>query len=163
MDGIVPEMRRHDKRRLKRRARQTHDPKLAKRYLIVLNLAEGRSVTDTARALGVSRTTVYRVSDRFCELGEAGLIDRREENGDDKLDERYLTTLWEVVESNPLDHGWKRPTWTREMLVETMHRRTGVRVHVSTMSRALELIGARRGRPKPTVRCPWSKRSKNRR
>jgi transposase len=91
------------------------------------------------------------------------LIDRREDNGDDKLDERYLSTLWEVVASSPCEYGWKRPTWTREMLLETMVEETGVRMHVSTMSRALRLIHARRGRPKPTVGCPWSKRAKNRR
>jgi transposase len=163
MEGIVPKLRRRDKRRLKRRANGTDDRKLAIRCLIVLNLAEGRSPSDTAKSLGISRSTVYRVAERYREFGEPGLIDRREENGDDKLDEYYLSTLWEVVESSPLDHGWKRPTWTREMLVETMRKKTGVRVHVSTMSRALKLIGARRGRPKPTVDCPWSKRAKNKR
>lgn len=163
MEAIVPKLRRCDKRRLTRRANGTHDRKLAVRYLIVLNLSEGRPASDTAHALGVSRSTVYRVAKRFREFGETGLIDRREENGEDKLDEYYLSTLWEVVESNPLDHGWKRPTWTREMLAETMRKKTGVRVHVSTMSRALRLINARRGRPKPTVDCPWSKRAKNKR
>jgi transposase len=131
--------------------------------LIVLNLAEGRSALDTAKSLGVSRSTVYRVAERYREFGEAGLIDRREENGDGKLDECYLSTLWEVVASSPWEYGWKRPTWTREMLLATMEEETGIRVHVSTMSRALSLIGARRGRPKPTVDCPWSKRGKNKR
>ncbi len=163
MEGIVPDLRRREKRRLKRRANSTNDRRLAVRYLIVWNLAQGRSASDTSKALGVSPATVYRVAGRFREFGEAGLIDRREENGDNKLDERYLSTLWEVVQSSPLEYGWKRPTWTREMLVKTMHQKTRVRVHVSTMSRALKLIGARRGRPKPTVDCPWSKRAKNKR
>lgn len=163
MERIVPKLRRHDKRRLKQRAKGTQDSKRATRYLIILNLADGRSATDTAHALGVHRDTVYRVAKRFRELGEAGLMDRREENGQAKLGEEYLSTLWEVVQSSPLEHGWKRPTWTREMLVETLHEKTGVRIHVSTMSRALAKIGARRGRPKPTVECPWSKRAKMKR
>jgi transposase len=120
-------------------------------------------VSETARLLGVARKTVYRVAARFREAGEAGLIDRREENGQQKLDEHYLGALYEVVQSNPEEHGWRRPTWTREMLVETMYQKTRVRIHVSTMSDALKQIGARRGRPKPTVGCPWSKRAKNRR
>ena len=49
------------------------------------------------------------------------------------------------------------------MLVEVLKRKSGVKVHVSTMSRALAQIGARRGRPKPTVACPWSKAAKTRR
>jgi transposase len=49
------------------------------------------------------------------------------------------------------------------MLVETLRRKTGVRIHVATMSRALALIRARRGRPRPTVGCPWPARKKARR
>jgi transposase len=44
-----------------------------------------------------------------------------------------------------------------------MVRLTGVRIHVTTMSRALALIKARRGRPKPIVGCPWPKAAKTRR
>ena len=163
MEGIVPKMSRVDKRRLEKRCRKLKDGALKTRYLIILNLVEGRSAGDTAKALKVNRSTVYRVAARFCEDDADGLIDRREENGESKLDDSFLSTLWEVVESCPLEHGWKRPTWTREMLVRTMQKQTGVRIHVSTMSVALAKIGARRGRPKPTVESTWSKRAKNRR
>jgi len=163
MDGIIPELSRADKRRLEKRCRRLKDGDLKSRYLIVVNLVEGRSVSDTAQALKISRSTVYRVAARFREEGEDGLIDRREENGEAKLDDAFLSELWELVESCPLDHGWTRPTWTREMLVETLEERTGVRIHVSTMSVALAKIGARRGRPKPIVESTWSKRAKNRR
>src|SRR5947209_7871919 len=44
-----------------------------------------------------------------------------------------------------------------------MVRETGIRVHVTTMSRALALVKARRGRPRPTVGCPWAKAAKTRR
>jgi transposase len=111
----------------------------------------------------VSHSTVYRVAQRFCEFGEAGLVDRREENGERKLDERYLAALYDVVKSSPQEHGWVRPTWTREMLVITLKRKTHVKIHVATMSVALRRIGARRGRPKPVVNCPWSKQAKHRR
>ena len=163
MDGIVPKMSRADKRRLEKRCRGMKDGVQKTRYLIILNLADGRSVADTARALKVNRSTVYRVAARFREEGDDGLIDHREENGEIKLDDEFLSTLWEVVESCPLDHGWRRPTWTREMLVKTMEEKTGVRIHVSTMSVALAKIGARRGRPKPIVESTWSKRAKNKR
>ena len=49
------------------------------------------------------------------------------------------------------------------MLTITMSRLTKTKSHVDTMSRALQLIGARLGRPKPTVGCPWSKSAKTRR
>ena len=163
MDGIVPKLSRAEKRRLKKRTRRLKDAGLKTRYLIVLNLANGETPTQTAETQQVSRTTVYNVAKRFREEGEAGLVDRREENGETKLDEQYLAVLYEVVASSPQAYGWPRPTWTREMLVETLEDLTGVGIHVSTMSDALQQIGARRGHPKPTVGCPWSQRAKRRR
>ena len=44
-----------------------------------------------------------------------------------------------------------------------MFNQTGVSVHPATMSRALKTIGARLGRPRPTVGCPWPKRRRNKR
>lgn len=163
MDGIMPEISRADKHRLEKRCRKCKDGKLKTRYLIIVNLADGRSVPDTARALKVDRSTVYRVAARFREQGQDGLADGRVDNGESKLNDEYLSVLWEVVASSPLEHGWRRPTWTREMLVETMKAKTGVRIHVSSMSVALAKIGARRGRPKPIVESNWSKRAKNKR
>lgn len=163
MEGIIPPLRHCAKERLLKQLRSCRDAKLKTRYLIIVNLIHGRSPKETAQIVGVDRSTVYRVAARFRKSGEAGLIDRREENGSRKADERYLATLYDVVKSSPQDAGWRRPTWTREMLVTTLHNKTGVRIHVGTMSIALKVIGARRGRPKPTVNCPWSEHAKNKR
>lgn len=133
------------------------------RFLIIINLLSGRSAYRTAEVLGVHNTTVYRVARRFRSHGEWALWDAREDNGQSKLDETYLSILYRVVRAKPQAYGWRRPTWTRELLVETMVRQTGVRVHVTTLSRALALVEARRGRPRPTVGCPWSQAAKTRR
>lgn len=163
MTRIVVCLGRSCNRRFRKKARTTDDPKLATRYRIMINLDAGRSVVDTARALGVAESTVRRVRQRYLKFGEAGLVDRRNENGEEKLTEDYLGTLYDVVAGSPCDFDFPRPTWTRELLVITLERKTGIRIHVSTMSRALNQIGARRGRPKPTVACPWSKQAKNKR
>lgn len=163
MDGILPRKTYGIKDRFLRNMRRCRDGRLRVRYLIICNLLHGRSASETTAAVGVDRRTVYRVAERFREMGEAGLLDRREDNGQTKLDECYLAWLYKVVKSSPENHGWLRPTWTREMLVETLARKTGIRVPVSTMSRALKMIGARRGRPRPTVRCPWPEGARNRR
>jgi len=163
MDGIIPQLRFVEKEKLLRHLRQCRNAELKTRYLIVMNLVAGRSPTETANVLNVSSSTVYRVAQRFGKQGELGLLDRREDNGETKLDERYLSILYEVVRSTPEDHGWSRPTWTRELLVETLRKKTGVRIHVATMSRALAMIKARWGRPRPVVACPWPKGRKRRR
>ena len=161
MAVILPQVRYSVKQRLIRQLRKCREAGLRLRYMIVINLLNGRGAYDTGEVLGIHNTTVYRVAKRFREHGEWGLMDGREDSGFCKLDEGYLDTLYKVVRSSPQQHGWRRPTWTREMLVETLARQTGVRIHVATMSRALAMIRARRGRPRPTVRCPWSPTAKN--
>lgn len=163
MEGIIPFLRWSAKERLLKNMRSCRDAKLKTRYLIVVNLLNGRSPNETAEAVGVDRSTVYRVAKRFRDCGESGLVDRREENGARKLGEGYLSILYDTVRSSPGEHGWPRPTWTREMLVATLREKSGITIHVATMSLALKKIAARRGRPKPTVACPWSKRAKNKR
>jgi transposase len=163
MPSILPRVRFSVKEKLCKHLRRCRQAGVRLRYLMVINLLNGRSARQTAEVLGVHNTTVYRVAGRFRQQGEWALWDAREDNGDTKLDEGYLATLWWVVRGTPANYGWRRPTWTRELLVETLVRQTGVRVHVATMSRALALVQARRGRPRPTVGCPWAKAAKTRR
>jgi len=163
MTCIVPQMPWTVKQKMKRRFRECRSVAVRVRYLIIFNLWNGRRARELETILEIHNTTVYRVAERFRERGEASLWDGREDNGVEKLSEAYLGKLDQVVRSSPLDHGWRRPTWTRELLVETMMRATGVRIHVATMSRALAMIEARRGRPRPTVKCPWHPAAKTRR
>src|SRR5262249_19066020 len=133
MPVIVPPVRHSVKERLLRNLRRCRQAELRLRYLIIVNLLGGRGAYRTAEVLGLHNTTVYRVARRFRERGEWGLLDGREDNGAAKLDEHYLAVLYRVVRSSPQRHGWRRPTWTRELLVETLARKTGVRVHAATM------------------------------
>ena len=151
------------KERFRKRFGKCRQAAVRVRYLIIINVWNGRSARDIERVLKVHNTTVYRVVHRFREHGEAALWDGREDNGAEKLSEYYLQILDRVVRSNAQEHGWRRPTWTREMFVQTMARKTGVRIHVATMSRALALIRARRANPRPRVKCPWFPAVKTRR
>lgn len=148
---------------LRRMRRETKDKGLADRCQIVLLTAKGRRRADVAESVGRSVSWVNRVVARFRDDGVAGLLDRREDNGQVKLDEWFLSTLHDVVDGSPQDHGYPRPTWTRELLTKVLFNLTGVSVHPATMSRALQRIGARLGRPRPTVGCPWPKRRRNKR
>jgi transposase len=160
---IVPPIKWSVKEKMKKRFRGCRSAGVRLRYLIILNLYHGRGAYETAEVLQVHNTTVYRVARRFRERGEVSLWDRREDNGEAKVTEAYLGVLHEVVRSTPAAHGWRRPSWTCELLVETLVRKTGVRIHPDTMSRALARIHARRGRPRPRVACPWHPAAKTRR
>jgi transposase len=161
--GIVPQIRRSFKDKLCRHLQACRDARLRTHYIIVIALVNEQKVSVLAATLHVHRATIYRVAQRFREQGEVGLFDRREDNGLLKLDENYLDTLYRVVRNFPEAYRWRRPTWTRELLVKTLLRETGVRIHVGTMSRALRRLGARRGRPRPVVHCPWAPAAKTRR
>jgi transposase len=163
MKKIIIQLPERVKVSLRELRRSAKDAGLAMRCQAVLLAAKGRSSREISDAVGFSRSWVSRVIARFDALGLGGLADRREDNGTAKVDEWFLDVLYDVVGNRPSDYGFARPTWTRELLVKVMARLTNVRIHVSTMSRALKSIGARRGRPRPSVRCPWSRPCKERR
>jgi transposase len=153
---ILVRLERRVKMQLRALRRKTKDKGLAIRCQIILLADKGRSRPDIAQSLGCSVSWVGRVLSRFRQCGIAGLHDRREDNGQVKLDECYLSLLYELVDQSPQDYGYRRPTWTRELLAKLMQEFTGTKVHPATMSRALKRIGARRGRPRPRVQCPWA-------
>jgi transposase len=130
--------------------------------LMVLQLARGAPVQSIAENLHVARSTIYRVAQRFGQWGWVGLADRREDNRPSGVDEFFLLTLREAVGGSPQDYGWSRPTWTQELLCEVLAQQAGLRVSQATMSRCLRTIGARLGRPRAVVGCPWPASRKNR-
>jgi transposase len=134
------------------------------RCTIVLNLVRGESTEKMSQILGCSVSQVYRIAWRFVEEGEIGLADRREDNGETKVDESYQAELLRLVaEDCPQDHGYRRPTWTQELLLLVMEETTGIRISQSRMSRLLRELEIRLGRPKPVVGCPWNKARRTRR
>lgn len=163
MSRMLFRLDRRVKLKIRSMRRNTRDKGLAMRCQIVLLAAKHRTRPMIAEAVGCSVSWVNRVVSRFRDFGIAALYDGREDNGAVKIDERYLSLLYEVIDDSPQDYGYLRPTWTQELLAKVMNFITGVKVHRATMSRALALIGARLGRPRPVVGCPWSKAAKTRR
>lgn len=134
------------------------------RCKIVLNLCRGERAERIHEILGCSLSQVYRVARRFVEEGEMGLVDRREDNGETKVDEAYAAEVLRLVANeSPQDHGYRRPTWTQELLVLVMDQIAGIHISTSSMSRLLSTLEIRLGRPKPIVGCPWKKARKRKR
>lgn len=133
------------------------------RALIVLRSAEGWTRPRIAAALSCSVGLVGRVRRRWSQEQAAGLVDRREDNGDRKVTDAYVEILLWVLSLSPPDFNHRRPTWTQPLLVQTAEKYTGVRISVSRMSRLLKELKVRRGNPKPLAPCPWSQRARTRR
>lgn len=163
MRVIIVELSRSEKRRLRIWIQRESDAGLRTRMSIILHLARGRPAAETADSLHVARSTVYRVVERFGVWGFAGLVDRREDNGPPGVGDTFLLELRRAVSLTPAEYGFARPTWTQELLCQAMEQVAGVRVSQTTMSRCLQSIGARHGRPRPVLRCPWPKNRQKRR
>lgn len=144
--------------KLQRKAASTTEAATRVRYLIVLQADQGMPKAQIARALGCCRQTVDRVIRRYQELGEAGLLDRREDNGQQKVTTEYVSILKWILESSPQAFSHRRPTWTQRLLIETAADYTGIRISRRTMGRLLAELKVRRGRPKPLAPCPWPKK-----
>lgn len=154
---------KRSRRVLRVRAKSSPDAVLRGRCQIVLSLVQGRSTSLIHDVRGCSTSQVYRVAKAFIEQGEAGLADRREDNGDLKVIEDYEWWLLIVVCRSPQDYGYRRPTWTQELLIKVLQEKTEILVSRTTMSRLLKRLRIRLGRPKPIVGCPWKKARKTRR
>jgi putative transposase len=154
---------RQQRRALGRRARKTRDGWLSSRYLIIVLLAEGHSSVRIEAVLKVARAHVSRTARRFLRYGTAGLQDRREENGTRKVDERCLGVLQGLLRQPPAAFCWQRTTWTRELLALELAKQTGISVSRTTIGFYLAVLGARWGRARPCVWCPWPKRRCQRR
>lgn len=163
MHGSITNWTRQQKRRFRRRAAKIKDADHRRRYDIVLHAAEGRSHRQIAENLHCSPSTVNRTLKRYAECGEAGLVDRREENGHPKVTETYVNVLIIVVAHRPQDCGYRRTSWTLELLVDCLKEITGIAISTTTMGRLLKSLGIRRGRPRPIVECPWPKARRTRR
>ena len=155
---------RRERRVIRVKAKSCPDAVLRNGCKIIVSLVAGNSPTAIAASGCFSSSQVYRIANRFVEHGSPGLADGREDNGETKADEHYQTVLLEVIgESSPRDHGYRRPTWTQELLVLVLEKKTGVRISCTTMSRVLKRLKVRLGRPKPIVGCPWKKQRRMRR
>ena len=157
------ELSRSDKRKLRIWIRRETDAGMRTRMSMILHLSKGKAVAEVAESLHVARSTVYRVAERFRHWGWLGLADGREDNGSPGVGAMFLLHLRLAVASTPQSYGWARPTWTQELLCEVLAEATGRRVSQATISRCLKAIGARLGRPRPTLRCPWPRARQTRR
>ena len=154
---------KRERRVLRTLAKRSPDAGIRFRAKIVLSLVQSRSAQEIHRGGLCSVSQVYRVADRFVEEGPPGLADRREDNGEGKVTEEYEWWLLIAVAKSPHDFGYRRPTWTQELLSLVLKKETGIKVSCTTICRLLKRHKVRLGRPKPIVGCPWKKARRMRR
>jgi transposase len=151
------------RKELRRLAVRAQDAVIRCRCKLVLALVQGKAPTMIAQSSLCAKSQVYRVAQRFIEYGLAGLADRREDNGERKITKEYEIELLRLIELSPQEFGYRRPTWTQELLILVLAERTDISIGTSAMSRLLRRLGVGLRRPKPIVECPWAKACRTRR
>jgi len=119
--------------------------------MILLSLLTGLSQRGASRVLECARSTVITAIGRFrCGGVEAMQDGRRDKNRLNKREE-IVELLPQLTAKQPEDFGWKRTTWSVELLCIEVLRQLGVKVSRTHMGRLLREAGCRRMRPKPVV------------
>lgn len=156
-------LHRTARRRLEKLDRKRPDADIRVRIRVILKVAAGLSCNAAARDVGCVPSTAVRTVARFRREGEAGLFDRRSENGARKVDDDVLIRVRAILTGRPEDHGFERPTWTLEILRAVIAQGVGVLLSITHVWRLVQRVGARWGRPRPIVACPWKARRRQRR
>jgi transposase len=156
----LPQRLRKELRRLAIRAK---DAGMRCRCKVILALVRGITPTRIAQGGLCAKSQVYRLAERFIESGLTGLADRREDNGERKITKDYEVELLRLVEESPQEFGYRRPTWTQELLILVLAERIDIAISVAAMSRLLSRLGIGLKQPKPIVECPWKKARRTRR
>lgn len=157
---IVIDLSEKERRKRVDLAKSSASHDLRQRCRIVLLYDRGYGAEAISEILGCASSTASRMGRRFERLGEAGLIDGRSEPRATRVTADHAALLCDLLEATPRDYGWRRATWTQELLMHTLAEKTGMSFSRTSVVRLLRLVGARKGRPRATVNCPWSKRKR---
>jgi len=159
----LPRKPRSWRRGLLKWSKQFKDPAMLVRAHIVALASTWREASEIAEVIGCWPSLVHKTVNKYLAGGRDALLDGRRISRRQIADAAYDSVVHELVNDSPQDYGYLRPTWTRELLILVAAEQTGKRISLSSMSRVLGRIDARRGRPKPVVICPLSARQKRRR
>jgi transposase len=156
-------LKRPTRRRLQKLDRKGPSADVRVRIRVILKVASGLSCNAAAREVGCVPSTAVRTVARFVREGEASVVDHRSENGARKVDDDVLVRVRSILAGRPSDHGFERPTWTLEILRAVLAQVVGVLLSITHIWRLVKRVGARWGRPRPIVACPWRTRRRQRR
>ena len=103
-------------------------------------LKQGKSLSETADAVGASHSSVSRWRQAYQEGGWEGLRPRPTPGRPSKLSEAQKQVLRKVLEDGPLAAEYPTDLWTLRRVAEVIRKRFGVRYnicHVWTVMRRL--------------------------
>jgi transposase len=137
------------RRRLERQLRDTHDARVYRRTLAVLEVAQGEAAPCVARRLRVTPRVVYYWIEAYLQ-GHApdALRDRDRSGRPHRLTQQERTRLLELLGQSPQDLGYFATEWTVGLLQEHLARYTGPHLSEDTLRRELHRLDYTCKRPR---------------
>jgi transposase len=140
MDNLV--LRAAQRRRLENQLRGTRDVRVYQRTLAVLERSQGRTVAEIARMLCVSRQSVYRWLDAYCEsMDPEALVDDERPGRPRRWSEECSAWLESFLRQSPPELGYAAVNWTTPLLQHAMARCTAEVFCDRTIRRELQHSG----------------------
>jgi len=127
--------------------RSTQDRKLRDRLQIVLLAHKGRQHQDIAADLCISRRSVQRWLNAYCERGRAALAPRKARGKQPGIPAAMADEVKRWVIEGPAKQGLDRANWTHEGLAEYLKKTHGIKTSRSATHRFCSKLGIRPYRP----------------
>ena len=131
--------------------RHSSDPLVRHRAHVLLDTIDSPSIRVSSERMGVSIRSILRWRERFLAEGEAGLLDRLRPGRPSLLSTAARAFLCEVLDGDPMAHGYPAATWTIADLTDLLAQRSWS-VSSATVYRAVRDLGYVHRRPRHDLR-----------
>jgi transposase len=136
------ELEHWQRHRLRQQLRAAPDARLYRRTLAVLELDRGRSPTDVAEMLGVTRQSVHNWAAAIArDPDPSTLADEQRSGRPPVLIARTESALRSLMPRSPRDLGYPDADWTVPLLQQELTRNTGLQPSDETVRRGLHRLG----------------------
>jgi transposase len=132
----------YQRRKFRKLLHDTTDARLYRRLMVILEVDQGRPVSELARLLNVSTQSIYNWIDRFLHQGgQSALVDRYGIGRPTLWTEEHLALLQILLESSPDRWGCFANDWTVPLLQEQLLHFSGQAFAEDTVRRQLHRQG----------------------
>ena len=140
MDGL--RLNKAEYRRLSEMLHRTHDVRVYKRTLAVLECGRGKGVVEVARLLQVTRQSVHNWVSRYRRRSDAAaLADAPKSGRPRKADEAAEALLQALMRIPPERYGYHATHWTVPLLQDQVRQDLGMQSSEVTIRRCLHRLG----------------------
>jgi transposase len=130
------------RRRLHHQLKATHDARLYRRTLAVLEVSRGRPVPEIARALGVNPRRVYYWVEAYTQAQDPTALRDRDRSGrPSRWTEEHRDLLRELFQRSPQELGSYAVDWTVPLRQEHLEHQSGQWLSDDTIRRELQRQG----------------------